>query len=51
MKRVKVFASLHLYPRPIDPEDQAYTVLYLVSDESKNVTESPLIVDASWTAR
>jgi len=51
LKRVKVFASLHLYPRLIDPEDQAYTVLYLVSDELKNVTESLLIVDAGWTAK
>ena len=51
MKRVKVFASLHLYPRLIDPEDQAYTVLYLVSDELKNVTESLLIVDAGWIAK
>jgi len=48
---IKAFASFHLFPRLIEPEDQAYAVLYLVSDESKNVTGTLLIVDAGWTAK
>jgi len=47
----KAFASFHLLGRLIDPEDQAYAVLYLISDESKNVTGTTLVVDAGWTAR
>jgi NAD(P)-dependent dehydrogenase (short-subunit alcohol dehydrogenase family) len=47
----KAFASFHLFPRLIDSEDLAYAVLYLISDESKNVNGSSLIVDAGWTAK
>ncbi|PNV78569.1 MAG: short-chain dehydrogenase [Thermoproteota archaeon] len=47
----KAFASFHLLGRLIDPEDQAYAVLYLISDESKNVTGTTLLVDAGWTAK
>jgi 3(or 17)beta-hydroxysteroid dehydrogenase len=32
------------------PEDVAYGVLYLASDESKYVTGSELIIDGGWTA-
>ncbi len=34
-----------------DPEDIAYGVLYLASDESKFVTGSELVIDGGWTAR
>jgi NAD(P)-dependent dehydrogenase (short-subunit alcohol dehydrogenase family) len=34
-----------------DPEDVAYGVLYLASDESKFVTGSELVIDGGYTAR
>jgi len=34
-----------------DPEDIAYGVLYLASDESKFMTGSELVIDGGWTAR
>jgi 3(or 17)beta-hydroxysteroid dehydrogenase len=34
-----------------DPEDVAYGVLYLASDESKFMTGSELVIDGGWTAR
>ncbi len=34
-----------------DPEDVAYGVLYLASDESKFLTGSELVIDGGWTAR
>lgn len=33
------------------PEDIAYAVLYLASDESKFMTGSELVIDGGWTAR
>jgi NAD(P)-dependent dehydrogenase (short-subunit alcohol dehydrogenase family) len=33
------------------PEDAAYAVLYLASDESKFATGTELIVDGGYTAR
>jgi 3(or 17)beta-hydroxysteroid dehydrogenase len=40
--------------RPIgrfgEPEDVAYGVLYLASDESKHVTGAELVIDGGWTA-
>ena len=33
-----------------EPEDVAYGVLYLASDESKFVTGSELVIDGGWTA-
>jgi 3(or 17)beta-hydroxysteroid dehydrogenase len=33
-----------------EPEDVAYGVLYLASDESKFITGSELIIDGGWTA-
>jgi NAD(P)-dependent dehydrogenase (short-subunit alcohol dehydrogenase family) len=34
-----------------EPEDIAYGVLYLASDESKFVTGTELVIDGGWTAR
>jgi NAD(P)-dependent dehydrogenase (short-subunit alcohol dehydrogenase family) len=34
-----------------DPEDVAYGVLYLASDESKFLTGSELVIDGGWTSR
>jgi 3(or 17)beta-hydroxysteroid dehydrogenase len=34
-----------------EPEDVAYGVLYLASDESKFLTGSELVIDGGWTAR
>lgn len=34
-----------------EPEDIAYGVLYLASDESKFVTGAELVIDGGWTAR
>lgn len=42
-----------LYPlgRLADPEDIAYGVLYLASDESKFITGSELVIDGGYTAK
>jgi 3(or 17)beta-hydroxysteroid dehydrogenase len=34
-----------------EPDDVAYGVLYLASDESKFITGSELVIDGGWTAR
>ncbi len=34
-----------------EPEDVAFGVLYLASDESKFITGSELVIDGGWTAR
>jgi len=34
-----------------EPEDLAYGVLYLASDESKFITGAELVIDGGWTAR
>jgi NAD(P)-dependent dehydrogenase (short-subunit alcohol dehydrogenase family) len=33
-----------------EPEDIAYGVLYLASDESRFVTGAELVIDGGWTA-
>jgi NAD(P)-dependent dehydrogenase (short-subunit alcohol dehydrogenase family) len=47
----KILASFHPIGHIGEPEDIAYAVLYLISDESKFVTGSLLVVDGGWTAR
>jgi NAD(P)-dependent dehydrogenase (short-subunit alcohol dehydrogenase family) len=34
-----------------EPDDIAYGILYLASDESKFVTGSELVIDGGYTAR
>jgi 3(or 17)beta-hydroxysteroid dehydrogenase len=34
-----------------EPEDVAYGILYLASDESKFITGTELVIDGGWTAR
>ena len=36
--------------RPAEPEEVAYGVLYLASDESSYVTGSELVIDGGFTA-
>jgi len=43
--------SLHPLGRVGEPDDVAYGVLYLASDESKFVTGSELVIDGGYTAR
>ncbi|PWQ93804.1 SDR family NAD(P)-dependent oxidoreductase [Leucothrix arctica] len=43
--------SLHPMGHGGDPDDVAYGVLYLASDESKFVTGSELVIDGGYTAR
>jgi len=47
----KQLASLHPIGHVGEPEDIAYGVLYLASDESKFVTGSELVIDGGYTAR
>jgi NAD(P)-dependent dehydrogenase (short-subunit alcohol dehydrogenase family) len=44
-------ARLHPIGRLGDPEDIAYGILYLASDESKFVTGSELVIDGGYTAQ
>ena len=37
--------------RYAEPEEVAYGVLYLASDESSFVTGSELVIDGGWTAQ
>jgi NAD(P)-dependent dehydrogenase (short-subunit alcohol dehydrogenase family) len=43
--------TLHPVGHPGEPEDIAYGVLYLASDESKFVTGSQLVIDGGYTAQ
>lgn len=47
----KQLDSLHPLGHVGEPEDVAYGVLYLASDESKFVTGTELIIDGGYTAR
>lgn len=43
--------SRHPIGRLVEPVDVAYAVLYLVSDEARNVTGSEFVVDGGYTAQ
>jgi len=47
----KALAALHPIGRVGEPEDIAYGVVYLASDEAKFVTGSELIIDGGYTAQ
>ena len=47
----KAVAALHPLGRIGDPDDIAYGVLYLASNESKFVTGTELVIDGGYTAR
>jgi NAD(P)-dependent dehydrogenase (short-subunit alcohol dehydrogenase family) len=47
----KALDSLHPIGHVGEPEDIAYGILYLASDESKFVTGSELVIDGGYTAR
>jgi NAD(P)-dependent dehydrogenase (short-subunit alcohol dehydrogenase family) len=47
----KYLESLHPIGHVGEPEDIAYGILYLASDESKFVTGSELVIDGGYTAR
>jgi NAD(P)-dependent dehydrogenase (short-subunit alcohol dehydrogenase family) len=47
----KAIDSLHPLGHMGEPDDIAYGILYLASDESKFVTGSELVIDGGYTAR
>lgn len=47
----KAVAALHPLSRMGEPDDIAYGILYLASDESKFVTGSELIIDGGYTCK
>ena len=47
----KALTALHPIGRLGEPDDVAYGVVYLASDESKFVTGSELVIDGGYTAR
>jgi NAD(P)-dependent dehydrogenase (short-subunit alcohol dehydrogenase family) len=47
----KEIAALHPLGHIGEPNDIAYGILYLASDESKFVTGSELVIDGGYTAR
>jgi NAD(P)-dependent dehydrogenase (short-subunit alcohol dehydrogenase family) len=47
----KALAELHPVGRLGEPDDIAYGILYLASDEAKFVTGSELVIDGGYTAR
>ncbi len=50
-KKYQTALGWHPIGRFGEPEDVAYGVLYLASDESKFLTGSELVIDGGWTAR
>ena len=47
----KMLHEAHPVGHPGEPDDVAYGVLYLASDESKFVTGAELVIDGGYTAR
>jgi len=50
-KKYQTALSWHAMGRFGEPQDVAYGVLYLASDESAFLTGSELVIDGGWTAR
>ncbi|MBI5015916.1 MAG: glucose 1-dehydrogenase [Deltaproteobacteria bacterium] len=48
---MQILNDLHPVGHPGEPDDIAYGILYLASDESKFVTGSELVIDGGYTAR
>jgi len=42
--------SMQIDPRPLTPEDIAYTAAFLASELSRGITGEDIAVDAGWTA-
>lgn len=47
----EMIGSLHPLGHVGDPDDIAYGILYLISDESKFVTGTGLVIDGGYTAQ
>jgi NAD(P)-dependent dehydrogenase (short-subunit alcohol dehydrogenase family) len=47
----KEVAALHPLGHMGDPDDVAYGILYLASDEAKFVTGTELVIDGGYTAK
>lgn len=47
----KMLSDAHPIGHPGEPDDIAYGVLYLASDEAKFITGSELVIDGGYTAR
>jgi 3(or 17)beta-hydroxysteroid dehydrogenase len=47
----KMLDSLHPIGHVGEPDDIAYGILYLASEESKFITGSELVIDGGYTAR
>jgi SDR family mycofactocin-dependent oxidoreductase len=45
------FTTRQIFPNMLQPEDVSYAVLYLASDESRNVTGLEMAVDAGMTSK
>jgi 3(or 17)beta-hydroxysteroid dehydrogenase len=50
-KKYRTALNWHAMGHFGEPQDVAYGVLYLASDESKFMTGSELVIDGGWTAR
>lgn len=48
---IAAMSALHPIGHPGEPQDVAYAILFLASDESKFVTGSDLVVDGGYTAQ
>jgi SDR family mycofactocin-dependent oxidoreductase len=51
-KMAEIMTTLHAIPRPwLDPEDVTPVVLFLCSEDARNMTGGAVKVDMGWTAR
>ena len=51
VEKYNIAVSWHPMGHFGEPEDVAYGVLYLASDESKFLTGAELVIDGGWTSR